>query len=421
MSLWQRCRLGELLEIKHGYAFKGEFFSDAGERVLLTPGNFRESGGLKLKGDKEKYYTGEFPEEFLLRRGDLLVAMTDLTQNAPILGSPAFIPASDRFLHNQRLGKVINLKQDAILPEFLFYLLNTTSVRAQIKGSASGATVRHTSPSRIYDVYVEIPPLQTQRRIAEILSGYDDLIENSQRPIKILETMARAIYREWFVRFRFPGHGEVKMMDSSLGMIPEGWDVNRLQTICESITSGGTPSTSVRGYWDGGIPWLSSGETGNSFIIATDKTITKEGVSNSNTRLARSGCTVIAGAGQGKTRGQTSMLRLDCYINQSIIALTADGKQSTDSFLFFNLSSRYSQFRQISDGSSRGSLTTKLLAELEVIVPPENLVNKFDDLVAPIVKSIEINLRTIQNLRRTRDLLLPRLLSGQIDIDSVPA
>jgi type I restriction enzyme, S subunit len=187
VAKWRDCKLGDLLEVKHGFAFKGEFFSNAGNHVLLTPGNFREEGGMQLKGKKEKYYTGAFPDEYLLRRGDLLVAMTDLTQDAPILGSPAFVPDDSRFLHNQRLGKVVNIKQDELAPKFLFYLLNTASVRGQIKGSASGATVRHTSPSRIYDVAIELPPLQVQRRIAGILSAYDELIENSQRRIKVSE------------------------------------------------------------------------------------------------------------------------------------------------------------------------------------------------------------------------------------------
>jgi type I restriction enzyme S subunit len=129
MASWQKRTFGDLLEIKHGFAFKGEFFSDKGKYVLLTPGNFREEGGLKLKGEKEKFYCGAFPDEFLLRRGDMLVAMTDLTQNAPILGSPALIPEDDKYLHNQRLGKVVNLKTDEVAPEFLFYLLNTVSVR----------------------------------------------------------------------------------------------------------------------------------------------------------------------------------------------------------------------------------------------------------------------------------------------------
>src|SRR5437879_5860914 len=118
---WLKRNMGDLFEIKHGFAFKGEYFCDEGQYILLTPGNFREEGGLKLKGDKEKFYSGTFPREFLLRRGDLLVTMTDLTQQSPILGSAAFVPEADRFLHNQRLGKIVNIKTNEVTVEFLFY------------------------------------------------------------------------------------------------------------------------------------------------------------------------------------------------------------------------------------------------------------------------------------------------------------
>ena len=106
---WRACCLGDFFRIKHGFAFKGQHFSSEGPYILLTPGNFNPHGGLKLKGEKEKYYTGDFPDEFLLRQGEFLVVMTDLTQEAAILGSPAFVPESGRFLHNQRLGKILDL------------------------------------------------------------------------------------------------------------------------------------------------------------------------------------------------------------------------------------------------------------------------------------------------------------------------
>jgi hypothetical protein len=202
-SEWKRRKLGEFFQIKHGYAFKGKHFSHSGTLVLLTPGNFRAEGGIRLKGEKEKYYSGDFPPEFLLKQGDLLIVMTDLTQNAPILGSPAFIPKSGRFLHNQRLGKIVDLRTSQIDERFLFYLLNSRDVRGQIRASATGATVRHTAPDRIYAVDAAVPDLPVQRRIAAILSAYNDLIENSRRRIEILEEMARRIYREWFVEFRF--------------------------------------------------------------------------------------------------------------------------------------------------------------------------------------------------------------------------
>lgn len=193
---WTRWQLGDLFEIKHGFAFKGEHFSFDGSHVLLTPGNFQEAGGLQLKGEKEKYYTGPIPAEFVLRKGDLIIAMTDLTQNAPILGSSAVIPQDDRFLHNQRLGKIINIRTERVLPEFLFYLFNTRDVRAQIKGSASGATVRHTSPAKVYKVSVELPPVPEQRRIAATLASFDRLILNNEHRIGLLDEMVRIAYRD---------------------------------------------------------------------------------------------------------------------------------------------------------------------------------------------------------------------------------
>jgi type I restriction enzyme, S subunit len=101
---WVTAQLGDLIEIKHGFAFKGEFFSDSGSYILLTPGNCYERGGLRLKGEKEKYYSGEIREEYILSAGDLIVVMTDLVNTAPILGGAFFIPEDNKYLHNQRLG-----------------------------------------------------------------------------------------------------------------------------------------------------------------------------------------------------------------------------------------------------------------------------------------------------------------------------
>ena len=117
---WKSMCLGEYFKIKHGWAFKGKFFAEEGKYILLTPGNFNPDGGIKLKGDKEKYYAGNFPKDFLLASGDFLVVMTDLTQNAPILGSAAFVKENGRFLHNQRLGKIVDLDETKINRLFLY-------------------------------------------------------------------------------------------------------------------------------------------------------------------------------------------------------------------------------------------------------------------------------------------------------------
>jgi type I restriction enzyme S subunit len=415
MQDWRNCTLGDLLEIKHGFAFKGEFFSDEGPFVLLTPGNFREEGGLKLKGDKEKFYTGDFPSEFLLKRGDLLVAMTDLTQNAPILGSPAFIPEDGRFLHNQRLGKVVNLSHSEISPDFLFFLLNTTSVRGQIKGSATGATVRHTSPSRIYDVAVQLPPLPIQRRIAGILSAYDELIENSQRRIKILESMARALYREWFIHFRFPGHESVPRVPSPLGEIPLRWEVRKLPE-CVHIN----PRVIVPR--EGEKAFVPMGCLSNDSMIISD---IESRAGNSGAKF-QNGDTLFARITPCLENGKTGFVQFlpsaDHVAFGSTEFIVLRSGTLTPEFVY--CLARSDEFRGVaiksmSGATGRQRVQEQCFTDFAIAQPPRTLLDRFSGIVRPSFRLIfELDLQ-IQTLRRTRDLLLPRLLSGQIDVESI--
>lgn len=172
---WQQEPLSELCDIKHGYAFEGEFFSDEGTYVVLTPGNFYERGGYRDRGDKQKYYLGDIPRDYVLKRGDLVVAMTE--QAAGLLGSPILVVESDKFLHNQRLGLVTGKSGVAWSNEYFFHVFNTQPVREAIHSSAAGMKVRHTSPTKIGQVVVSFPASPSeQQRIADCLSALDFLI-----------------------------------------------------------------------------------------------------------------------------------------------------------------------------------------------------------------------------------------------------
>jgi len=402
---WPQRRLGDLLRIKHGYAFKGEFFATEGEHVLLTPGNFRKEGGLKLKGAKEKYYTGEFPDEFLLRGGDLLVAMTDLTQNAPILGSSAFVPKDGRFLHNQRLGKVINLRTDEVEPQFLFFLLNTAQVRDQIKASASGATVRHTSPSRIYEVSVELPPLPTQRRIAGILLAYDELIENSQRRIRILESMARAFYREWFVLFRFPGHENHPRISSPLGEIPEGWGVCNVKDA--ATVTYGAPFKSRQFNAEGrGAPVVRI----RDIPVGVSATFTEEAAEEKH--HIRTGHILVGMDGDFHMCIWASG---HAYQNQRVARFESNGEIS-NLHLFLALEKPIQDFNKTITGTTVAHLGAKHIKTIQLLWPPATLRNRASELLEPMSEQVIALKQRTDNLRRTRDVLLPRLLSGRLEL-----
>lgn len=198
---WVEKPLSELCDVKHGYAFEGEFFSSEGNYVLLTPGNFFESGGYRDRGEKQKYYTGVIPPDYVLGKGDLLVAMTE--QAAGLLGSPIIVPESGRFLHNQRLGLV---KQKPGVPwtnEFFFHVFNTQQVRKDIHASASGVKVRHTSPTKIGDVVVAFPTtIQEQRKIVSIfaeLSAETQRLESLyQQKLAALDELKKSLLHQAF-------------------------------------------------------------------------------------------------------------------------------------------------------------------------------------------------------------------------------
>jgi type I restriction enzyme S subunit len=194
---WEETTFSGLCDIKHGYAFESEFFSNEGDCVLLTPGNFYEQGGYRDRGEQQKYFTGKIPRDYVLAKGDMLVAMTE--QAAGLLGSPLLVPPSEKFLHNQRLGLVAKKPGVTWANEFFFYVFNTERVRKAIHDTASGAKVRHTSPTKIGEVAISTPTtLPEQRCIAACLTSLDTLITAATQELEALKTHKKALMQQLF-------------------------------------------------------------------------------------------------------------------------------------------------------------------------------------------------------------------------------
>ena len=415
MDGWRECTLGDLLEIKHGFAFLGEHFADAGTHIVLTPGNFFDEGGFKHKGEKEKWYRGPVPTDYVLDEGDLIVAMTEQAEG--LLGSSAIIPGSGLYLHNQRLG-LVRLRDSAEADtRFIYYLFNSKPVRQQIRASASGTKIRHTAPSRIADVKVRVPEKATQCRIAGILSAYDDLIENSGRRIKILEEMARSLYREWFVHFRFPGSESVPRVSSPLGDIPQGWEVKKLGDICTRMESGGTPKRSTVEYWDDGeIDWYKTGELWDGFLFEAQEKITARGQRESTARLFEPGTILMAIYGS-PTVGRMGILTTRASCNQAALGIVADKRIISQAYLYFILYSLRDHFNSLAQGAAQQNISKEKVSGAMAVVPSRQVLDSFDSQAVPIFEQVRMLQQQTQNLRRTRDLLLPRLLSGQIEVE----
>lgn len=281
---------------------------------------------------------------------------------------------------------------------YLYYYFCLEETKQFVRNIAVGATMPSINTKLLGEVEIALPDLNNQKRIAAVLSSLDDKIENNQKLNDNLYEMVNAYYTSLFK--------DVECEMTTIG------------NYAERIYSGGTPTTSNAAYWDGAFGWFSSGETRNRFVISTEKTITQAGIDNSSTKLAAKHDIVMASAGQGFTRGQTSMLLIDTYVNQSVIVIHAE--RNVLPYLFWNLANRYEELRAISDSSSiRGSLTTKMIAAFEIPLANEESLQAFADFSWSVIPQIENNLLENERLAALRDNLLPKLMSGEIDVSAI--
>lgn len=302
--------------------------------------------------------------------------------------------------------------------EFLFYWFKANTYEILGRVDEAGHGTKRLQTDRLLALPISVPPVSTQRRVAAILSAYDDLIENSQRRIKILEEMARSLYREWFVHFRFPGHEAVPWVPSVLGEIPEGWEVRKLRDICTRMESGGTPKRSTAEYWDGGdIDWYKTGELWDGFLFEAQEKITAQGQRESTARLFEPGTILMAIYGS-PTVGRMGILTTHASCNQAALGLVADKSIISQTYLYFVLYSLRDHFNGLAQGAAQQNISKEKVSGAMAVVPSRQVLVEFDNHAAPIFEQVRTLQRQTQSLRRTRDLLLPRLLSGQIDLQA---
>lgn len=415
---WEEIPLGDLIDVKHGYAFDSQYYSDAGEYILLTPGNCHETGGFKSKGDKEKYYVGDIPERYLLCCDDLLIVMTDLVNTAPVLGGAFRIPEDNKFLHNQRLGLVEVVQPTRLDKRFLFHLLNTHDYRAQVRGSASGATVRHTSPGRIKFCVVRIPRnVGHQENIALVIDAYDDLIENNRRRMALLEESARLLYREWFVRLRFPGHEHTRVIDG----VPEGWERKTLESVCFSgngIQTGPFGSQLHQAdYSDEGVPVVMPKDLVDFRISAnTVARIPEELADKLGRHRMVPGDIVYGRRGDIGRRAYIGKRQSGWFCGTGCLRFRPNPLAISPLYLFDTLGApeTLGTIMNRAKGSTMPNLSAGALKSVPVLVASRRLQDIYVEQLESMREALDVLDEQTQKLRAARDLLLPRLMSGEL-------
>ena len=395
---WREVALGDYFTIKHGFAFKGEHFVPVGEHIVLTPGNFHEAGGFRARPGKDRYYGIEPLESFVLKPGDLVIAMTE--QGEGLLGSSALIPPNGSHLHNQRIGLVENLEEKTLNKAFLYHLFNTPFVRGQIRASATGGKVRHTAPKRIYAIKVRVPTVAQQRRISETISAYDDLIENNRRRIALLEQAARMLYREWFIHLRFPGHEHSKVTNG----LPEGWERRTLVSLAE-VVMGQSPKSQFYNDVGNGLPFH-QGVTDYGFRFVGHRTF-----STMVTKIAEAGDILVS---VRAPVGRINVTRDKIVLGRGLSAIRS--RTGNQSFMFYALKNHFYAEDIIGSGAIYAATNKKELEGQELVLPSSVLLTEFEAQAGKI--DVQIANLTSQNekLAQARDILLPRLMNGEIAV-----
>ena len=398
---WPSTKLGAVCRVIPGFAFKSADFTTEGIPVVKI-GNITDSYTVDMSDTEHLPYElfNEKMSKFLLQDRDILLAMTGATA-----GKLGRVRSDQSLLLNQRVAKIQPFEAD---PDFIWFVLSAPKYRERFYNLAGGAAQPNISGGQIEAVEIPLPPRSTQERIGFILSAYDDLIENSERRITLLEEGARQLYREWFVRLRFPGHEHVLIRNG----VPEGWD-NTSALGAMHVLSGGTPKTTNPDYWDGQMPFYTPKDaTKTCYVLSTERTITELGLRHCNSELYARDTVFIS------ARGTVGKLNLACRpmaMSQSCYALIGKG-YVRQLFLFCALEEAIKHFKQNASGAVFDAIIVDTFKLIPFLVPDEKRIRDFEEAVTPIFRHAANMMEQIDKLRAARDLLLPRLITGEIAV-----
>ena len=415
--------MGELCHVKHGYPFDGSKFDTQGKYIVLTPGNFYEKGGFKRTIGKEKWYSDEFPKEYLCHKGDLIVAMTQQAEG--LLGSTAIVPEEHLYLHNQRIG-LVSHNAEIVDKLYLYYLFMTKSVRKQIADSASGTKIKHTSPDKIYAVEVYVPDIDTQKKNAQLLYSLDKKIDENAYICAELEAMAKTLYDYWFVQFDFPDKngrpyrtsgGEMVWNAQLKREIPKGWKAGTVGQLGD-VVSGGTPTTTHEDYYcNQGIAWITpndlSGNENKMFISHGERDITRSGLDNSSAVLMPKHSVLLS------TRAPIGYLAIsnnEICTNQVFKSIVPNAGYH-GYFIYYLLKRNVSAIAQQGVGTTFKEVSKDTLSNFAVPLPSKILANNFAEKVTPLCEKRCVLEEENRELERLRDWLMPMLMNGQAKVE----
>lgn len=385
-----------------------KFVNENGKYKFISIGNYSKFG--RYIDNNQRIDINEKSANKILNKNDLVMVLNDKTSTGDIIGSSILIEENNKYIYNQRSERLIC--KDNIYPKFAWQLLNSKYFRKKIVSLSQGGTQIYINFPIIKKINFFLPPLEEQKKIAYILSTVDKKIAFVEENINATEELKKGLMQKLLTE----GIGHTEFKDSELGKIPESWEVKSIGSLT-SLTTGGTPSTQIKNYWNPKeVPWLSSGEVNKKNIYFTDNMISKQGLNNSAAKFIPKYSVLIALAGQGKTRGTVAISEIELTTNQSVASILPSEKLDMY-FIYYNLDSRYEEIRSMSTGvGGRGGLNLAILKSIKIALPPQKEQKQIAEIFSTVDKKLENLKEKKQSFEELKKGLMQKLLTGKVRV-----
>lgn len=407
MSEWREVKLEAVIKFVDGdrgknYPKQNEYLNK-GYCVFLNTSNITKDG-FNLK---KVNYIDENKDKILrngrLDYGDLILTTRGTIGNVALYQTGMYYPMR---INSSMLILKVN---ESISNNYLFYVFKTDSMKEYMTLFSSGSAQPQLPVKDLKKIKFKIPEMKYQEKIANVLSTYDRLIGNNNRRIEVLEQTAEEIYKEWFVRMRFPGYENTKLVKG----IPEGWEVKKVNNLGEVVT-GKTPSTKVAEYYGGEIMFIKTPDMhGNIFTSQTETYLSEDGSNNQANKLLPQDSIMVSCIGTG---GVVSINMFPAQTNQQINSIILEDTKIRE-WAFLTLKSMKQTIELFgATGATMTNLSKGKFEGLKLLYPSDELLNKFNNITKPMFEELKSIILTNENLKKQRDLLLPRLMNGSIKV-----
>ena len=409
MSEWKKVKLGDYIDVLSGFAFKSKDFSDSGIPVIKIKNVCPPYISLEDLSYVPNSIAFQNPR-YILRKGDVLIAMTGshINQIASVVGRVGRVRYDAITVLNQRVGKIVNKNEAKSSLDYIYYYLSQYEVKVELAQKAGGAANQaNISPSDIKNLLFPYPPIGIQHRIATILSRYDSLIENYQKQIKLLEEAAQRLYKEWFIDLHFPEHENTNIIDG----VPEGWEKKKVNSIIElqsgfafkSSTfddNGAYKIVTIKNVKDGAF----DGDNVSRIVAIPEKMPKHCVLADGDILLSLTG-----------NVGRVCIVNGKNYLlNQRVAKLATDYKAFA--YCLFRSRDMFIEVNNLANGAAQQNVSPIRIGGIKMLLPNMDMLQKFESTASKLITRIIYLQSQLRLLTEARDRLLPKLMSGEIEI-----